>query len=167
LADPVSLVEVTAATVLDVCRLEVAPDQTGFVAPNAFSIAQAHFEPAAWFRAIAAGESLVGFAMLYDPTLPGVTAPDPNLPDRSIMLWRFMIDARHQGRGHGRAAIALLADHVRGRGAEIFAVTYHAEPGGPEDFYRRLGFIPTGRVIDGEAEAILALDPVARPAVPG
>lgn len=48
----VSLHEITADTVRAVCALEVSPEQRGFVAPNAVSIAEAHFEPRAWFRAI-------------------------------------------------------------------------------------------------------------------
>ena len=64
----VSLREVTADTVRAICKLEVGPEQQGLVAPNAVSIAQAYFEPAAWFRAVYAGDTPVGFAMLYDPT---------------------------------------------------------------------------------------------------
>ncbi len=55
-ARAVSLREVTADTVRAICKLEVAPAQRGLVAPNAVSIAQAHFEPAAWFRGIYAGD---------------------------------------------------------------------------------------------------------------
>ena len=33
-------------------RLKVAPEQNGFVAPNAVSLGQALFEPRAWYRAI-------------------------------------------------------------------------------------------------------------------
>ena len=52
----VTLREVTADTVRAVCELAVGPDQDGLVAPNSVSIAQAYFEPKAWFRAIYAGE---------------------------------------------------------------------------------------------------------------
>jgi diamine N-acetyltransferase len=60
----VSLQEITKETVRAICRLQVGPGQDRFVAPNAVSIAQAHFEPKAWFRAIHAGEEPVGFVML-------------------------------------------------------------------------------------------------------
>ena len=75
-ASVVTLREITAETVRAVCKLEVAPAQRALVAPNAFSIAQAGFEPAAWFRAISAGDLIVGFTMLYDPTRTAV-ADDP------------------------------------------------------------------------------------------
>ena len=62
----VTLREVTGDTVRAVCRLQVGPGQERFVASNAISIAEAYFEPKAWFRAIYAGEEPVGFVMLYD-----------------------------------------------------------------------------------------------------
>ena len=48
----VTLREITGDTVRTICALRVAPAQERLVAPNAVSIAQAHFEPGAWFRAI-------------------------------------------------------------------------------------------------------------------
>lgn len=64
----VTLREITAETVRSVTALAVAPAQLGYVASNANSIAEAYFEPKAWFRAVAAGEELVGFVMVYrDP----------------------------------------------------------------------------------------------------
>ncbi len=62
----VSLREVTKDTVRTIIRLKVAPAQEHFVASNAFSIAEAHFSDIAWFRAIYAGETPVGFIMLAD-----------------------------------------------------------------------------------------------------
>jgi len=62
----VSLREVTAETVRAVCALDVSPDQRGYIAPNAVSIAQAHFEPKSWFRAVYVDDTPVGFAMLHE-----------------------------------------------------------------------------------------------------
>ena len=151
------LVEITGATLWPVLRLAVAPDQRGFVAENAVSIAEAHFEPAAWFRAIALDAEPVGFAMLHDPSLPGAGPATDCDPD-TVMLWRFMIGEQHQRRGFGRGAMDLLADHVRSRpGISRFATTYVLGPGGPAGFYRSLGFVETGRIVDGETEAVIAL----------
>jgi len=133
--------EIDADTVVPVCRLAVGADQGGFVAPNAFSIAQAHFSAAAWFRAIHADDTLVGFVMLSD---------EPHKPE--YFLWRFMIDARYQGRGFGRRAIELLVDHVKTRpnATELLTSVVQAE-GGPQPFYERCGFALTGEYEDGEA----------------
>ncbi len=127
----VTLREVTAKTLRDVCRLSVSPEQQQFVAPNAISIAQAYFEPAAWFRAVYADDTPVGFAMLYDPTRmspkgrpEGELAPQrlgaegspvraPEAGPDTCFLWRFMIDREHQGRGYGAAALDLVIAHAR------------------------------------------------------
>ena len=77
----VSLREVNADTVGAVCGLSntLTEPKKNFVANNAFSIAQAYFEPKAWFRAIYADEEPVGFVMLHD---------DAEQPE--YFLWRFM-----------------------------------------------------------------------------
>jgi diamine N-acetyltransferase len=143
----VALVEVTGETVRSICRLEVGPDQFRFVAPNAVSFAEALFEPHAWYRAIAADGLPVGFVMLYD---------DPDEP--VYFLWRFMIDWRFQGKGYGAKAIELLAQHVRARpGATELRTSWVPGKGGPEGFYRRLAFEPTGEIDDGEVVARLVL----------
>jgi len=145
--DAVSLREVTAETVRAICSLEVSPEQRGYVAPNAVSIAQAHFEPRAWFRAVYAGEQPVGFVMLHD---------DPE--KREYYLWRFMIGAEHQGKGYGRAALDLVVEHVRGRpGADALVSSYVPGEHGPRDFYVGYGFVETGEVDEGEVVIRLPL----------
>ena len=61
----VELREVTSETVRAICSLGVAADQTGFVAPNAVSIAEAHFTPNHWMRAIYADGEPAGFLLTY------------------------------------------------------------------------------------------------------
>ncbi|WP_324793134.1 hypothetical protein SJX93_06020 [Streptomyces cyaneofuscatus] len=56
------LEKVTADTVLDACRLEVAPAQRKFVSPVAQSLAEAYVHPdVAWPRLICDGDRIVGF----------------------------------------------------------------------------------------------------------
>ena len=64
--DVVTLREITSETVRRVTDLEVAPEQRGFVAPNAVSIAEAHFAPGHWMRAIYADGQPVGFVLTFD-----------------------------------------------------------------------------------------------------
>lgn len=143
----VSLREVTADTVRAIIRLKVKPEQTQFVAENATSIAQAYFEPKAWFRAIYAGETPVGFVMLFD---------DPETPE--YFLWRYMIDGRYQKMGFGRRALQLFIDHVRTRpGATELFTSYVPGEGSPGPFYLGLGFVETGEVDEGENVIKLAL----------
>ncbi len=149
----VTLREINADTVRAICALRVTPAQERLVAPNALSIAQAYFEPAAWFRAIYAGDEPVGFAMLNDPT----RATAPEMP-ATCYLWRFMIAAPHQHKGHGGAALALLIEHVKTlAGVTTFTLSFVPADGSPRDFYARFGFRETGEVDDGEVVMTLAL----------
>lgn len=137
----VTLRRVTEDTVRAVCGLSVREDQKQFVATNALSIAQAYFSKYAWFRAIYADETLVGFLMLED---------QPEKPE--YFLWRFMIDARYQGMGFGRQALNLLIEHVRTRPDAVELLTsVHQAPGGPQGFYERSGFELTGDKEEDEA----------------
>jgi diamine N-acetyltransferase len=138
----VSLREVTTETVRIICKLDVNEAQKHFVAPNSVSIAQAYFEPKAWFRAIYADETPVGFLMLYD---------DPDNSD--YFLWRYMIDEHYQKLGFGKRAMDLLMEYVRSRpGATELRLSCHPGEDGPEPFYRRYGFTLTGKMIGIEAE---------------
>ena len=149
----ITLREITADTVRSVIRLSVAESQKGFVAPNAVSLAQALFAPEAWYRAIYYQEELVGFVMLEDESL---LLPQPASPE--VGVWRFMIDARFQGRGYGRAALSKVIEHVRAKGLfEKLELSYVPGPGCPEPFYSALGFQPTGRMDEGEVVLELRL----------
>ncbi len=149
-ADSVSLREVTAETVRQVCALSdtLRPPQNRMVASNAISIAQAHFEPKAWFRAIYAAETPVGFVMLYKDDEAG-----------EYFLWRLMIASQYQRLGYGRRALEQLIDFVRGlpRAATLGVSCVEIE-GGPLDFYRSLGFERTGRMLGDEIELRLVLN---------
>ena len=149
----VSLREINADTVRAIIRLVVAPDQEKFVASNAISLAEALFTPEAWYRAIYRDEEPVGFAMLYDESLRS------NLPDEpQLSLWRLMIDAEHQGKGIGGAALEQIIQYARSK--PLFTsllVSYVPGQGSPEGFYRKYGFLPNGEVEDGEIVMELAL----------
>jgi diamine N-acetyltransferase len=135
---------VTRDTVSAVCKLDAGDGHTQ-VAPNSVSIAQAHFQGEAWFRAVYDDDRLVGFLMLYDPTL----VEKPEEPD--FFLWRLMIDKSDQGRGHGRAAVEALIDHVRSRpGARRLLVSHVKGADRLGRFYQSLGFRYTGAEDGGE-----------------
>jgi diamine N-acetyltransferase len=152
-ASHVSLREITADTVRAVTMLSVAESQKGFVAPNAVSLAQALFAPEAWYRAIYFGEELAGFVMLEDESLLSPAPPHPE-----VGVWRFMIDAKFQGRGIGRAALLQVIEHVRSKGLfTSLQLSYVPGPGCPEPFYLSLGFRHTGQVDDGEIVLELSL----------
>lgn len=150
MAQPSNAVElrpVTDDNVIAVIEMSVTPDQSEFVAPNVTSLAQAFATTKVWVRAIYAGDQPVGFVMLSD---------DDEQP--RYYLWRFMIDQRYQRMGFGRKTMALVHDYVRTRpGGDRIYVDYVPADGGPEAFYKALGYVDTGADHDGELEAVLTL----------
>lgn len=129
--------------------LSVSDEQQKFVAPNAVSLSEAYVSTMVWVRAIYLADEPVGFVMVSDDDV-----------QPRYYLWRFMVDARFQGRGIGRSAMQLVHDYVRTRpGGDRVFLSYVPETGGPEDFYKSLGYADTGRIHDGEREAVLVLDP--------
>ena len=147
--DEVALREINTRTVTGICLLSELMEypQNTFVAPNAYSLAEALFHDTAWYRAVYAGKSPVGFIML-----------DDNADKPEYYLWRFMIAPPFQRRGYGAAAIQLLLEYVRARpGSKELLVSYIRHEAGPAEFYRGLGFSETGNVEDGEVEMSLKL----------
>ncbi|MEA2009153.1 MAG: GNAT family N-acetyltransferase [Actinomycetota bacterium] len=137
----VTLREITRETIWPIMTLEVAEDQGHLVAPNSMSIAEAHFEPKAWFRAIYADDEPVGFIMLFD---------DPDTP--KYYLWRMMIADGQQRKGYGTRALELLVDYVRTRpDASELTVGSISGEGSPQPFYEASGFVDTGEVRGGES----------------
>jgi diamine N-acetyltransferase len=136
----------TRASRSSATNLAVEPEQEPFVATNARSIAEAHFEPHAWFRAVYAGDAPVGFVMAYRD------------PPETFWVWRFMIDAAHQGKGYGRRALELLVDEARKDGVGEVKLSYHPGERSPHEFYTRFGFVDTGEFEEGEIVMRLALD---------
>ncbi|MEI6738254.1 MAG: GNAT family N-acetyltransferase [Pseudomonadota bacterium] len=147
----VSLREITKNTVRAISLLDVGPDQDGLVAPNAFSIAQAHFHPEAWFRALYADETPVGFAMLEDWSQVTDQQPELYKGEPYVSLWRFMLDARYQHCGYGSQAMRLLIAHAKTRpGVTTMLLSFVPKENNPEEFYQRFGFARTGEDDDGE-----------------
>lgn len=126
--------------------LAVRPEQEPYVATNARSIAEAHFEPRAWFRAVYADEVPVGFVMAYRD------------PPKTFWVWRFMIAAAHQSKGYGRRALELLVEEARKDSVDEVRLSFHPGEHSPQDFYTRFGFEDTGELEGGEIVMRLALD---------
>lgn len=143
----VTLREITRETVWQIMDLEVAENQGHLVAPNSMSIAEAYFEPKAWFRAVYADDEPIGFIMLFD---------DSDTP--KFYLWRMMIAGGQQHKGYGHRALELLVDYVRTRpnATEITVGSIPGE-GSPQAFYEGFGFVDTGEMKGGEVILRLTL----------
>lgn len=144
----VELREITNETLRPILKLAVAPDQQNYVAPNAVSIAEAYFNrDEAWFRGIYADGNPVGFVMLS-------LKPDKG----EYWIWRYMVDAKHQGKGYGKAAMAHVLDFVRTQpGARELFLSYVKGNAPTAAFYQSLGFRDTGREEGGELVMVIDL----------
>ena len=120
MAPTVELREITKDSLRAVLDLAVEPRQEAYVATNARSIAEAHFEPHAWFRAVYADDEPVGFVMAY------------RNPPTTFWVWRFMIDAGHQGKGYGHRALELLVEEARQDGVAEVKLSYHPGEHSPQ-----------------------------------
>jgi diamine N-acetyltransferase len=150
----VQLEPITEDNVRAVCKLEVAPAQQQFVAPNAWSLAEAYAnDEGAWPRAIVHDGQVVGFLMLE------IDLDDED--GRPFWLWRLMVGPDHQRKGIATAALFVAFEEVRSRGGTEIYTSWVPGEASPEPFYLRLGFEPTGEVDDGEvvARRSLAEDP--------
>ena len=141
MSDPkIELRELDKSNYRDILNLKVADNQTGFVASNAISLAQALFHSQAWYRGIYRGDTAVGFVMLD----LGMEKPD-------YYLWRYMIDEKFQGHGYGYKALELVIEHVKSLpNSTEFLLSYVPKEGNPKGFYEKLGFLDTGEIEEGE-----------------
>jgi diamine N-acetyltransferase len=146
--DDVELREVTAENRKAAAALELDPAQEDLVASNAESLAEARFDRDARPRAVYASDRLVGFLM-YDA---GAVDDEP----REAVIYRFMIDRRHQGKGYGRAALAKALDEIRAI-PQVRKVSISYMPDNPvaKPFYASFGFVEVGLDEDGEMLAEL------------
>jgi len=146
----VELRDVTAENRQAVIGLELDPAQQDLVASNAESLKDARSDRGARARVVYAGERVVGFLM-YDP---GRLGDDP----REALIYRFMIDRRHQGEGYGRAAINKALDEIRGLGGvRKILISYMPDNPVAKPFYASFGFVEVGTDEDGEMIAELTL----------
>ena len=150
----IELREVTDANRDAVLSLYAGPAEGRFVSSVADSLEEAAETPegSPWYRAVYLDGEPVGFVMLswnVTPQPPDIIGP--------WFLWKLLVDERHQGKGIGRAIVAEVVRLIRAEGATELLTSHVVAEGGPDGFYERLGFVPTG-AYDPEGERILRLD---------
>ncbi|HZW03727.1 MAG TPA: GNAT family N-acetyltransferase [Anaerolineaceae bacterium] len=130
----VHLEPVTRDNFMAVVRLSVAPEQQGYVASNAFSLAESKYYPELKPFAIYDRENLVGFLMY-------------GLDEDSGRVWivRLMVATGQQGMGYGRAAMnqAIAAIRQAYPNDELY-ISFEPENEVAGRLYTSLGFEPTG-----------------------
>jgi len=140
----------------ELIRLKVRDDQTHFVASNLYSIAEAQFGDefeGHWdlypFGIYEEGDTPVGFLMY---------ALNFKHPTHQAFIQRLMVDERYQGKGYGRFGMKKMLEIFRAEERiQVVGISYEPENEGARKLYASLGFEETGRIIEGEAEAVLRL----------
>jgi RimJ/RimL family protein N-acetyltransferase len=153
----VELVEVGPDNADEFAALQTHHSQEAYVAPMLRTYRDALFPESVdgvvtvpWMRGIVADGEPVGFMM---------TTTTYGRRD-GWYLWRLLIDRTHQRRGIGERAVGLLIEEVRRLGVPQLFVSCGEGRGSPRPFYDRLGFQPTGSIVD-DHETELAIKIIA------
>ncbi len=142
---------VDAGNVDAVLKLQVAAGQKALVSSVERSLAQVAYVPAGRAVALFDGDEAVGMMLLYD------AREDREKPAPQLLVWRLMVDARHQRRGLGRLAMAWVVDEARRLGMAEVGLSHIGLAGNAGPFYEKLGFTYTGEIDDGEHKMVLRL----------
>lgn len=138
----ISLRPITRENWRECVQLKVRDDQTLFVASNAFSLAQAKYEPECVPLAVYDAEQMVGFVM-YRPEDYGLA--------KIWFIDRLLIGEQYQGKGYGRAAMTALIAHLRAQaGYSAILISFEPHNTVAQNLYTSLGFVDTGEVEYGE-----------------
>ena len=123
-----------------VVAMRLKSGQGRFIPSNEVSLAQAAEHPGAEPLLIEADGTPVGFALV---------CRDPEIGD--WWLWRFMLDAAHQGRGLGTGALGLVMRYLVAKpdGARV-RLGVMPDNAAALRLYLKAGFVPTGEVEGGE-----------------
>lgn len=143
------LEELSAATIVAVNALSLKPGQEQFITPVSYAAAAA-VTPAqtAWQRVVLLNDKVVGFVHAnFDPDAPQ--------EEFRAALWRINVDANAQGTGVGTFAVNALIEEARRREVERLTVLWERGEDGPEKFFLRVGFTPSGETPYGEVIGVI------------
>lgn len=148
-------------------ELDFLPEQTGFVAENAISLAEAYDTNKAYAEtgkgdiavpyAVYEKGKMVGFAM-YGYFPPGDEDGDEVYctKEHHYYFWRLLIDKNHQRKGIGRETVCQVMEEIKSKPfgeASYCYVSYEPENIGSKTTFASYGFEEDGRVMDGEVVA--------------
>ncbi len=135
----ITLQEITKANWQQVIKLKLADEQKNWVAPNWYSILEAHYE-GGFARAIYADDTLVGFTYFGHDDDSG-----------RWYIVRLMIGLEQQGKGYGRAALHEIINTMR-QNPDCHEIYISFEPDNDvaRHLYASIGFEDTGTIEDGE-----------------
>lgn len=146
----IRLRKITEDNFISAFQLKLAPGQENYVSHPIRSLAQAYvYRDQCQPFGIYEDETMVGYVMvIYDYDIP------------EYDIWHLMIDEKEQGKGYGKAALALILDYIRtkpfGDSGRV-ALTCNIENINAIKLYQKSGFSPTGIEDEDEIEMMLTL----------
>ena len=148
-------------------ELDFLPEQTGFVADNSVSLAEAYDVNKEYAEtgegdiavpyAVYENDTMVGFVM-YGYFPPGEEGDDEAYctKEHHYYVWRLLVDKNHQGRGIGREAVRQVMEEIKAKPcgeATYCYVSYEPTNIASKTTFASYGFEEDGRVNDGETVA--------------
>lgn len=134
----------------EVIDLEIEKEQEKNLPSNLYSIAEASFSSTCFTRAIWLEGKIVGFLMYRF----GEDEDDQH----KCVIWRFMVDRKHQNKRIGNAAMALLLKEIKENDiCTVVEIYYDERSLAAKKLYTSYGFTPTGTREDGDVIAVLAV----------
>jgi diamine N-acetyltransferase len=146
-----TLHELTAQTIVAANNLTLKPGQEAFIEPETYTHAEDKLDPAgSWPRVVLDGDRVVGYIM---------GAFDADSPEEYLRaaVWRVEVADGAQGTGVGRFAIKGFAEEARARGFSRATVVWGSGAGGPEEFFKAVGFEIVGQTPYGDNLGALQL----------
>ena len=137
----IQLLDVDEGNWRECIELTVAEAEKSFVDSNMFAIAEWKFEPENKIRAIYSQCGLVGMLAYYF---------HDGRYGKFYWLYHLMIDVKHQGKGHGQAAVRLALQEVRELGAKEIVTNCAPKNARALSLYKRLGFEENGTLEGGD-----------------
>lgn len=135
----------------EVVKLEIRPEQSGFVASNAYSLAECYI-----YRE---NNDVFPYAIALDGKAIGFVLLDVDFEEKHATIWRIMIDAMYQGKGLGKRAIIGVIDLIRQSfGFDAIYIDYRLENTCAKHLYESLGFKPIKFNDHGEQVMLLDLE---------
>ena len=131
----------------DVIMKMKRPDGEGYVASNAYSLAQA------WLYRDA--NDVYPFAIYNDDEAVGMISAGSTgavlLEERYLVIWRIMFPEEHQNKGYGTQAIEKIVQMAKKSGKyDYMIIDYVPENTIAGHVYEKVGFKPTGEISNGE-----------------
>ncbi|MEM7058433.1 MAG: GNAT family N-acetyltransferase [Pseudomonadota bacterium] len=139
-----------------ICALKVAPEQDGYVSPNVMTMAEAPFEVGSLVRAIWNDGQPIGLLAMKRPS-DYPAEEDIQIRRDAAYVWRLMVDQDFQGQGFGVHALNEAKRTAIDWGYDAMTLTAGDGPHSAIPFYKRYGFVLTGRTLwgdEGELEMI-------------